>query len=86
MTIIKDYHTLYLKCDVLLLPDVFEIFRNRTLKNYGLYPSHCLSAQTISWDAMFNMTKVEFEIISDADLYLLFVREAEFLTFLSGIV
>ena len=86
MTIIKDYHTLYLKCDVLLLPDVFEIFRNKTLKNYGLYPSHCLSAQTISWDAMFNMTKVEFEIISDADLYFFFCTRSRVSYILSGIV
>ena len=29
----KDYHNLYLKCDVLLLGDVFEKFRNNSLKN-----------------------------------------------------
>ena len=43
MKTIKDYHDLYLKCDVLLLADVFEEFRNNSLRNYGLYPSHCLS-------------------------------------------
>ena len=31
---IKDCHDLYLKCDVLLLADVFEKFRNNSLKNY----------------------------------------------------
>ena len=32
----KDYHDNYLKCDVLLLADVFEKFRNNSLKYYGL--------------------------------------------------
>ena len=32
----KDYHDSYLKCDVSLLADVFEKFRNNSLKNYGL--------------------------------------------------
>ena len=38
------YHGLYLKCDILLLADVFGKFRNNSLKNYGLCPSHYLSA------------------------------------------
>ena len=32
----KDYDNLYLKCGVLLLADVFEKFRNNSLKNYGV--------------------------------------------------
>ena len=36
----KDYCKLYLKCDVLLLANAFEKFRNNSVKNYGLYPSH----------------------------------------------
>ena len=28
----KDYHNLYLKCEVILLADVFEKFRNNSLK------------------------------------------------------
>ena len=44
MKTMKDYHDLYLKCDFLLLADVFEKFRNNSLKNYGLCQSHYLSA------------------------------------------
>ena len=52
----KDYHDLYLKCNVLLLADVFQKFRNSSLKRYDFYPSHYLSTQALSWDAMLNMT------------------------------
>ena len=46
----KYYHDLYLICDILLLADVFEKFRNNSLKNCGLYPSHYWSAPFLSWD------------------------------------
>ena len=36
----KRYYDFYLKCDVLLLVDVFKKFRNNSLKNYGFLPSH----------------------------------------------
>ena len=55
----KDYHELSLKCDVLLLADTFEKFRNNSLKNYGLCPSHYLSAPGLSWDAILKMKKIE---------------------------
>ena len=57
---------------VLLLPDVFEKFKSNSLKNYKLCPSHHLSAQSLSWDAMLNMTKIQLELISDFDMYLFF--------------
>ena len=34
MKTMEDYHDLYLKNGVLLLADVFEKFRNNSLKNY----------------------------------------------------
>ena len=61
MKTMKDYYDLYLECDVFLLADVFEKFRNNSVKNYGLCPSHYLSAPALSWDAMSNMTKAELE-------------------------
>ena len=41
---LKDYHNLYLICEVSLLTDVFEKFTNNRFKNYGLCPSHYLNA------------------------------------------
>ena len=73
MKTMKNYHDLYLKCDVSLLA-VFEKFRNSSLKNYGLCLSHSVTAAALSRDAMVNMTKVEPELTSDADMYLFFEK------------
>ena len=43
MKTMKDYHDLYLKCDVLLLTNVFKKFENVSPKNYRLCQSHYLS-------------------------------------------
>ena len=52
MKTMKDCDDFYLKCDVLLLKVIFGKFRNNGFKNYGLCPSHYLSAPALSWDAM----------------------------------
>ena len=39
---IKDYHDLHIKCDVLLLADVFEKIGDNSLTSYGLFLSHYL--------------------------------------------
>ena len=72
MKTMKDYHNLYLKCDVFLLTDVLEKFKNNILKNYALYQSHYLSAPDLIWDAMLKMTKVELELIPDTNMYIFF--------------
>ena len=72
MKTIKDYHDLCLKCDVLLLADVFENFIN--LKHYGLCPSHYLSTLGLIWDAMLKMTKIKPEHITDSDMFMLFEK------------
>ena len=84
MKTMKDYHDLYLECDVLLLANVYEKFTNNSLKNYGLYPSHYLSAPGLSWGAMLKMTKLSLELfqILTCRYSLKKVQEVEFLTFL----
>ena len=70
----KDYHDLCLKCDVLLLADVFETSRNNSIKNYGLCSSPYLSAPALSWVALLNMTKIKLQLISYFDMYIFFQK------------
>ena len=74
MKTMEDYHDLFLKCDVLLLADVFEKFWNNNLKNYGLCLSHYLSAQGLSWDVMIWKTNIELELFPDNDMYIFFEK------------
>ena len=48
----QDYHDLYLTTDVLLLADVFEVFRNNTMKHFQLDPSWYLTTPSLAWDAV----------------------------------
>ena len=66
-----EYHDLYLKCDLLLLCDVFEKFISVCLKDCGLYPSHYYSSSGLSWDAMVKMIGVRLEKIDNTDVHLL---------------
>ena len=61
-----DYHDLYLKTDVLSLADVFETFRDTSMKHYGLDPAHYYSAPGMSWDALMKLTKV---LLTDIDSF-----------------
>ena len=66
-----DYHELYIKTDVLLLADVFENFRILCLQTYKLDPVHYFASPGLSWDAMLRHTKVNLQLIEDADMYLM---------------
>ena len=64
-----EHHDLYLKTNVLLLADVFEKFIKTCLKYYKLDSLHYFSSPGLSWDAMFKMTGVELDLISDIDMH-----------------
>ena len=70
----KEYHDLYLKCDVLLLANVFEKFRSNTLNNYGFCLSHYLSPPGLSWDAMLKITKIDLELFPDPNMHIFFEK------------
>ena len=64
----KKYHDLYMKCDVLLLADVFESFRNMCMRSYGLDPAHFLTLPSFAWASMLKQTKVELRLITDNEM------------------
>ena len=69
-----EYHDLYLKCDVLLLYDVFERFISTCLEYYGLDPCHYFSSPGLAWDAMLKMSGVRLRLIDDVDMHLFVER------------
>ena len=72
----KDYHDLYLKCDVLLLANVLEKFRYNSLKNYGLCPS-------LRWDNILKWPKLSLNLLQILAFIfsLIKVQEVKFFSF-----
>ena len=64
-----DYHDLYLNSDVLILADVFENCRKTGKEYYNLDPAYYCSCPGLAWDAMFQMTYINLELITDIDMY-----------------
>ena len=65
---------MYLKCDVLLLADICEKSKNCSLKKYRLCSTYDISAPGLSRDDVLNMTKVELELILNAEMYCFFEK------------
>ena len=66
-----EYHDLYVQSDTLLLRDVFENFRNTSLKVYELDPAHFLSLPGLAWQAFIKKPNVKLELLTDYDMLLM---------------
>lgn len=66
-----DFHDIYLAVDVCLLAAVFEEFREMSLKEFGLDPSHFFSSPGLTWAAALKYTGVTLELLTDIDMILL---------------
>ena len=55
---------------------MFEKFRNNSLNNYGLNPSHYLSTPGLCWYAMPEMAKIALELIPYIDMHIFFEKGA----------
>lgn len=69
---LEEYQDIYLRSDVLLLADVFENFRDLTMKTYQIDPAHFFSCLQLSWQSALKFTKCELKLSSDPTQYLFF--------------
>ena len=65
----EDYHTLYLKMDVLLLCDIIQNFRELCLKSYRLDPMNYYTLPGFSWDALLLHSDIKLGLLTDIDMY-----------------
>jgi len=70
----EEYHDYYLNIDVNGLADVFENFRETSLKYYKLEPCHYVGTPSYGWDAMMLETRVKLESLTDSEMYLFYER------------
>ena len=66
---IREYHNVYLLSDTLILSDVFEYFRKRTLETYRLDPLKYPTLPSLAYDCMLSHTKVKLERLTDVDMF-----------------
>ena len=70
----EDFHDFYLNIDVNGLADVFENFRQTSIKYYKLEPCHYVGTPSFAWNAMLLKSNVKLENLSDIDMYLFFEK------------
>ena len=62
---------MYVQSDTLLLPDVFENFRNMCLGIYELDPASFLTVPGLTWQAALKKAKLKLHLLSDIDMLLM---------------
>ena len=70
-TKLGEYHDLYVQTDTFLLVDVFETFRDKCIKIYGLDPSYFYFAPGLAWQACLKKTGVKLELLTDIDMLMM---------------
>ena len=69
-----EYHDLYLKTVVVLLANMYEVFRDTCLQHYKLDPAHFYMSPGSAWKACLKCTGIRLELLTDPDMLLMFER------------
>ena len=62
---------LYVQSGIILLADIFENFRNKSIEMYELDPAHFLLAPGLAWQACLRKTEVKLELSKDINMLLM---------------
>ena len=65
-----EYHNLYVQCDTLLFPDVFQNFRDKCTEIYELGRAHFLPAPGLAWQACLKKARPKLELLADYNMLL----------------
>ena len=57
-----------------LLADVFENFRDESMKNYKLDPAWYYRSPSLAWDAMLKYTDITLNLLVDGDIDMLLIN------------
>jgi len=71
MKALRDYHDYYLLCDVLLLADVFQNFKQTIYDEHHLDPLHFITLPSLAWASAMKYTNAKLDLITDLDMYLM---------------
>jgi len=71
ITTFREFHDFYLHIDVNGLADVFENFRNTSIKYYKLEPCKYVGTPSFAWDALLLNFRVRLELLTDIEMYLM---------------
>ena len=69
-----DYHDLYLRTDVVLLANVYKVFRKTCLEHYKLDPVHFYTSAGLTWKACLKCTGNRLKLLTDPEMLLMFER------------
>ena len=62
---------MYVRSNTLLLTNIFENYRNMSIKMYGLDRAKFLSVPVLAWETTLNKTKVKLDLLTDTDVLLM---------------
>ena len=74
METMRNYHDLYMINDFLILADVFENFRNLSMKIYRIDPTWCYTSPGLSWESLLKSAGKKLKLLKDPDMVLFFEK------------